>query len=138
MLIRPPQRSYLRGIGYASLTDIVLLLLIFFLLSSSFVLRPGLRIRLPAGHTSEETVASPITVTLDISGHIFVDQAEVDGFEGLELELRRRLEAGAEPTLVLEADRDLALRHAVRVMDLAREAGVENLVVATEVVNDAL
>jgi biopolymer transport protein ExbD len=137
MLIRPPRRRYLRGIGYASLTDIVLLLLIFFLLSSSFVLRPGLRIRLPAGTQSEETVSSPITVTLEASGRIFVDQTEVDGFEGLAMALRRRLASGATPTLVLEADRDMALRHAVRVLDMAREAGLENLVLATEVVQDA-
>ncbi len=132
MQVRPPKRRYVTGIGYASLTDIVLLLLIFFLLSSSFVLRPGLKIRLPAGEATEETTSSPITVTLSATGEIYVDQVRVERFEQIGAALLRRLEGGAEPTVVLEADREIALKHAVSVLDQARQQGVERLVIATE------
>lgn len=133
MQIRPPKQSHLTGIGYASLTDIVLLLLIFFLLSSSFVLRPGLRIQLPAGETSEETTAAPITVTITVDGQLYVDQQRLDSFEELEGVMLKRLETGAEPVVVLEADRDVALRHAVNVLDRARRVGIENLIIATQI-----
>ncbi len=132
MEIRPPRRSYVTGIGYASLTDIVLLLLIFFLLSSSFVLRPGLEIRLPSSETTEQTTPAPITVTVTAGGEIYVDQVRLGAFAEIGPELRRRLQAGAEATVVLEADREIALRHAVHVLDQARQEGVERLVIATE------
>ena len=134
MEVRTPRRSYLTGIGYTSLTDIVLLLLIFFLLSSSFVLRPGLHVRLPEGETTQETPQNPVTVTVTTEGQLFVDQRPVSSFEALEAELRRRAES--RPTVVLEAERDVALEHAVHVLDLARQAGMDRLVIASEPTRD--
>ena len=132
MEIAPPRRSYLIGIGFTSLTDIVLLLLIFFLLSSSFVLRPGLAIRLPEGEASESVESAPLSVTLTEEGAVFLDQMRVDGFSGLEEALPRALASRGTGTIVLEAERGVALEHAVRVLDLARMHGDENLVIATE------
>lgn len=130
MQISPPRRSYLTGIGYTSLTDIVLLLLIFFLLSSSFVLRPGLHVRLPEGESTQETPSAVVTVTVTTDARLYVDQEPVASFEELETALRRRSETRS--TVVLEAERDVALQHAVRVLDLARRAGLDRLVIATE------
>ena len=126
------RRTYRTGVGYAALTDIVLLLLIFFLLSTSFVLRPGLRIDLPEGRSEERTEAAPLTVTLTEEGEIFVDGEVVDTIEALDDLFRSYAASRDDPSVILEASRSVFLQHAVRVLDSARQSGLQRLVIATE------
>ena len=65
--------------SFASLTDIVLLLLIFFLLSSSFVFQPGIKVQLPKAETGEQQSDRSLVVTLTEQGAIFLDTERVDG-----------------------------------------------------------
>lgn len=118
--------------GYAALTDIVLLLLIFFLLSTSFVLRPGLKVDLPEGHSEERTEAVPLTVTLTEEGVIYVDGEMVESAEVLDALFREYASEREDAAVILEASRKVFLQHAVQVLDSARQSGLQRLVIATE------
>lgn len=60
--------------SYSSLTDIVMLLLIFFLLTSQFVIQTGVKVKLPGSKTNEQTVPSRLIVSITQKGEIFIGQ----------------------------------------------------------------
>ena len=57
------ENKVLDTFSFSSLTDIVMLLLIFFLLSSSFIIQPGIKVKLPVSDTAESTNEKNITIT---------------------------------------------------------------------------
>ena len=65
------ENKVLDTFSFSSLTDIVLLLLIFFLLSSSFIIQPGIKVKLPVSDTAESTNEKSITITLTKKGLIY-------------------------------------------------------------------
>jgi biopolymer transport protein ExbD len=72
-------RKALTAFSLASLTDIVLLLLIFFLLTSSFVTQYGLRVTLPDVSAAAPLEQQYVAVTIDQDGDFFVDEQAVVG-----------------------------------------------------------
>ena len=56
------ENKVLDTFSFSSLTDIVLLLLIFFLLSSTFIIQPGIKVKLPVSDTAESTNEKSITI----------------------------------------------------------------------------
>lgn len=114
------------------MVDVVFLLLIFFMISTTFVEAPGISIKLPES-SSQQRKQEPeeIKVYLSKEGHIFL------GDERLEQEeLARRLRSygnrAAEMTFLLLADEDALHGKVVALMDMAKENGFEKLAIATE------
>ncbi|MGC1632699.1 MAG: biopolymer transporter ExbD [Gelidibacter sp.] len=101
----------------SSMTDIVFLLLIFFMLASTLVTTSAIDILLPkaAGRTeNKQSVAVSITKDLNY----YIDQKLV-GESVLELELKNLLANQTEPTIVLRAEKSVAVENVVKVMDIA-------------------
>ena len=71
------QNKVLDTFSFSSLTDIVLLLLIFFLLSSTFIIQPGIKVKLPVSDTAESTNEKSVTITLTKNGRIYLNQDQV-------------------------------------------------------------
>lgn len=69
-------RKAITAFSLASLTDIVLLLLIFFLLTSSFVTQNGLRVELPDVASAAPLEQQYVAVTIDADGAFFVDERQ--------------------------------------------------------------
>ena len=86
----------------SSLTDIVMLLLIFFLLSSSFVMQPGIKVQLPRAESGEEHADRNVTISLTGKGQIFVNARQVT-LETLGRELMSVLRGDAEKVVVVNA-----------------------------------
>ena len=114
----------------SSLTDIVLLLLIFFLLTSSFVTNFGIKVNIPEAETGAQTEARFITVAVTQDGQFYVDGNPTS--KGmLASALREAKKNKPEGTLVLRADKDAIIDNAVRVMNIAKALEL-NIVMATE------
>lgn len=114
----------------SSLTDIVLLLLIFFLLTSSFVTNFGIKVNIPKAETGAQTEAQLITVAVTKDGQFYVD-GELTGTGMLASALRNAKSEKPQGTLVLRADKDAIIDNAVRVMNIAKALDL-NIVMATE------
>lgn len=114
----------------SSLTDIVLLLLIFFLLTSSFVTNFGIKVNIPKAETGAQTQAQFITVAVTKDGQFYVDGSPT-GKGMLASELREAKAGKPQATLVLRADKDAIIDDAVRVMNIAKALDL-NIVMATE------
>ncbi len=117
---------------FASLTDIVLLLLIFFLLTSSFITQSGIRIQLPKSETKEQLSDRHIIVTLTSENEIYVFNEKV-GKEDLPAKLKEISSGDRDRLVVLRADRSVPIQGVIDVMDIARSVGLTRFVVATQV-----
>ncbi len=101
----------------SSMTDIVFLLLIFFMLASTLVTTNAIDILLPkAAGKTENKQSVAVSITKDLN--YYIDQKLV-GESVLELELKNLLANQTEPTIVLRAEKSVAVENVVKVMDIA-------------------
>ena len=101
----------------SSMTDIVFLLLIFFMLTSTLVSPNALKLLLPnsKARTLEKQTLS-VSITQEIDYYIGDKQVAI---ENLEQELKLELAGQEEPAIVLHADKTVDIEYAVKVMDIA-------------------
>lgn len=125
------QHKLLEIFSFSSLTDIVFLLLIFFLLSSSFVLQPGIKVQLPKSESAEEETQRQIVITLTEKGAIFLNDQSVTT-ETLGGKLSKLLKNDRDKVVVIKADQTVSLQNAVEVMDIAKGVGATRLLIATQ------
>jgi biopolymer transport protein ExbD len=100
----------------SSMTDIIFLLLIFFMLTSNFITPSGLPVRLPSSKTSN-IVMQKVTVTITPDLQYFVN-AKRTSFSGIEGMLRNEL-TGQDGVVVLHIDKEVPVEHLVRVAGIA-------------------
>jgi biopolymer transport protein ExbD len=114
----------------SSLTDIVLLLLIFFLLTSSFVTNFGIKVDVPNAETGAQTDTQFISVAITKEGQYYVNGNQISSGQ-LAGEIRRLKQNKPQGTLVLRADKDAIVDNAVRVMNIAKALELK-IIMATE------
>ena len=119
-------------INMVPLVDIVLQLVIFFMVTTSFALQFGLEVNLP--QTAPQELKEPATVTLTLTKeHKLYLNREPLTLEGLPQALTNlKLPAGGRSLLIIRADREVQHGEVVRIMDLAKSAGIGRLAIATE------
>lgn len=125
-----PERKPIVAFSAIGLTDIVFLLLIFFLLSSTYILQPGIKVDLPEAQVVETVERQTLTVTIPISGGVYLNDEPVSLAE-LPARLRQELAGGADKDIILRADEDIPFKRAVEIMDIAKRVGVGRFLVAT-------
>ncbi|MEM9799206.1 MAG: biopolymer transporter ExbD [Planctomycetota bacterium] len=102
------------------LIDVVFQLLVFFLLTASFV-RPSVRLDLPSGTISDEAGEAPIVVDVGANGELRID-GEAVARSRLESEFRDRL-TDQRSAVRLSGDRSMSYELFVEILDAARSAG---------------
>jgi biopolymer transport protein ExbD len=117
--------------SYSSLTDIVMLLLIFFLLTSQFVIQTGVKVKLPGSKTNEQSVPSQLIVTLTAGGGIYAGKDEVTVDE-LPARLALMKGEGKEQNLIIRADKSVAVDLVIKVIDAAKATGIDKFTIQTE------
>ncbi|MBF0253216.1 MAG: biopolymer transporter ExbD [Candidatus Omnitrophica bacterium] len=122
-------------LNIAPLIDIVFLLLIFFVLSSHFVSNKGFKVKLPKAVSAQTQKNEQVMVSINKEGDIFMNEAEVD-LDKLKGLLMSELNKADSKTVVIKADEDVLLGLAVKVMDIAKEANADGLVISTKTAND--
>ncbi len=114
-----------------SLIDIVFLLLVYFLLTTNFMVNEGIDVKLPRAKASRPQVQQEITVYVDAQGRAFLENREV-ALNELFKRLREMIGGSPNRSVIVKADRAVVLNKAVAVMDTAKAAGAGRLVLATE------
>jgi biopolymer transport protein ExbD len=117
--------------SYSSLTDIVMLLLIFFLLSSQFINQSGVKVKLPGSKMSPESVQSLLVVTVTEAGAIYAGNKEV-GIGQLAAELSLLKSSTPDDNLIIMADKTVTIEILIKVIDAAKVAGIEKFTIQTE------
>lgn len=134
MKLRPGNRLE-PELNLTSLIDVVLLLLVFFMVTTSFVRESELTIRLPeAGDTLERVADSPaLEITVSANGRYFVNQrALVDSrAETLKAAIMKMLPDIAADSVTITADADASHQSVVTAMDVAGKLGFVNISIST-------
>lgn len=111
--------------------DIVLLLLIFFMLTSSFINQQAIKIDLPESSHADEKLDEDIVISIDSEGTIFLGPETVSLME-LPGRLKEKIHRATRKNVVIKGDKRVDFGTAVKVMDIARRTGAEGMTVVTE------
>ncbi len=122
-------------LNIAPLIDVVFLLLIFFMLSSHFVTQPGIKLTLPTAVTGELHPEEDIIISVTGDNDLYLNGEKVS-LEELLGRLGEKVREAEKKTVIIKADEKIDLGLAVRVMDIARRAEAENVVISTKVEED--
>lgn len=116
---------------YSSLTDIIFLLLIFFLLTSQFVISTSVKVKLPGAKSMEQSTPSRMIVTITEGGGIFFGN-EPSSIETLPSKLNSFRIANNQDNLVIRSDKSVPLETVIQVLDAAKGVGIEKFIIETE------
>lgn len=118
-------------INITSLVDVLFLLLIFFIVSSTFLEQPGMKLDLPKTTEKEAVRMEGYTLFITTDGDLYLNEESVTIAD-----LPGRLKAIApeleENGIILKADEKIRYGLVVEVMDLVKQSGIKKLVVATQ------
>lgn len=128
--IQPRPRSTVT-LPIAALIDIVFLLLIYFLLTTNFMVDEAIDLKLPQARSGAPQLEQQITIYVDPEGRVLLGREEI-ALDALYGRLKDLIAGRGDAQVVIKADRRVILNQAVRVMDLAKAAGAGQLFLATE------
>ena len=112
----------------APLIDVVFLLLIFFMLTSSFIFQPGIRVNLPRAVTSEVLHKELLIVTVTEDNEVFINERPVGADE---LVSRITIAARDNQPLLIRADKKADLGKVIEVWDICRQVDIKQINIAT-------
>jgi biopolymer transport protein ExbD len=118
-------------INITPLTDVFLVLLIIFMVTSSVIANTGKKVDLPEAVQQSQTPPKAVTVTITEAGVVQVND-EVVKLELLRAHLEKALKAADNKTVILRGDRKVVLEQAVYVLDQAQLAGAQGFALATK------
>jgi biopolymer transport protein ExbD len=117
--------------SYSSLTDIVLLLVIFFLLTSQFVIHTGVKVKLPGSRMNEQAEPTELIVTITSENAVYVGSEQI-GIDQLALKLNENLQINDQNNLVIRADKTVQIDVVIKVIDAAKSVGIGKFTIDTE------
>ena len=126
------RRKVSTHLNIAPLIDVVFLLLIFFMLSSHFVTQPGIKITLPTAVTAKLHSEEDITIFITEDNALYLNTEEVS-LDTLLNKLKSKISQTKKKSVVIKADKRIDLGLAVKVMDIARQAEAEGLIISTKI-----
>lgn len=118
----------LKQIDIAPLIDMVFQLLIFFMLTSSFIMQPGIKVNLPRAVTSEVVKHENVEVAISSENVIYINGKVITTQE---LKTLLKQTAKAEGSILIKADRRASLGRIVEVWDMCRDLGITQINIAT-------
>jgi biopolymer transport protein ExbD len=124
-------RKPLSAFSLSSLTDIVFLLLVFFLLTSQFVIQTGVKVKLPASKLNEQSIPTRLVVSITEDNSIYVGNAKTE-ISSLAIQLDKVREDLEENNLVVRADKSVEIDLVIQVIDAAKGIGIDRFTIETE------
>lgn len=120
-------------INITPLTDVMMVLLVIFMVTTPLIMKASIDINLPQAHAKQDAPVERLQIMLTQDGKIYLDRETVTLSE-LEAKLKARFQSapGAETSVTVAADKLVPYGDAVRILDVARQAGAQKLVLAAE------
>ena len=117
-------------INITPLTDVFLVLLIIFMVTSSVIANTGKKVDLPEAQEASQTPPQAVNVTLTADDRVQVNDQFVE-LANLQGHIVAALEATEDKMVILRGDKEVILERAVYVLDQAQLAGAEGFAIAT-------
>ncbi|MBI4820324.1 MAG: biopolymer transporter ExbD [Deltaproteobacteria bacterium] len=128
---RDDDEDAITGINVTPLVDIVLVLLIIFMVTASYIVAPSIRVELPSAATSEPSAPSQLALVITKDGKTYLNNHQVTD-EQLREFIRQERRAGKDPEAILAADRNVLHGRVVALIDLIKQEGVLKFALNTQ------
>lgn len=119
------------GIDLTPMLDVIFIMLIFFIVTTSFVKESGVTVNRPTAQTAEEKKGSNILVAIRANGEIWIDRRAVD-VRAVRSNIERMKAENPEGAVIIQADEYSPTGLTVKVMDQVRMAGITNISISAE------
>ncbi len=129
---RRSKRQDEEEVNLTPMLDVVFILLIFFIVTASFVKESGMDINRPDAAMAVRKERGNILVAITPTGQIWIDRRQVD-VRAVRANIERLHAENPQGAVVIQADRESKNWLLVEVMDAAKQAGVENISIAADV-----
>jgi biopolymer transport protein ExbD len=117
------------AIDITPLIDIVFIMLIFFIVTATFVKEPGTTVDKPIAATADPKPRANILIAIDSTDGVWIDRRRIDP-RALKPSIERLLSENPNGSVIIQADNKSTNEALVLVMDAAREAGVANVAIS--------
>jgi biopolymer transport protein ExbD len=120
-----------QAIDLTPMLDVVFIMLIFFIVTASFIKEAGVEVNRPEATTWSEKKSASILIAVNDKNEIWIDKNRVD-VRGVRQVIERLLAENPKGTVVIQSDSEAKIELIVEITNAAREAGVDNVAVSTE------
>jgi biopolymer transport protein ExbD len=117
------------AIDLTPLIDMVFIMLIFFIVTATFVKETGIDVNKPEAPTATVKEKANILIAIDANNNVWIDRRKVD-IRAVRPNIERLHAENPQGSVVIQADEESINRMLVEVMDAARQAGVYNIALA--------
>ncbi|XQW84039.1 ExbD/TolR family protein [Thalassotalea piscium] len=118
-------------INMTPMLDVVFILLIFFIVTASFVKEAGIEVNRPEAATAVKKERANILVAISDTGEIWINKRQVD-VRAVQANIERLKAENPQGTVVIQADKKATTDILIKVMDSARAAGVYDVSIAAD------
>jgi biopolymer transport protein ExbD len=134
-----PDRKDDLELNITPLVDVVFLLLIFFMVSTTFERKSEINISLPrASEAMREVNTDFVNISVDNKGEIFIDDVPLVNSQLATIReaLANKIEDGHEPAIIINADQNTTHQTVVKILDAARQLALSKITFATLVIDE--
>jgi biopolymer transport protein ExbD len=129
---KPVKRAKVMAeINITPFTDVVLVLLVIFMITTPLMLQPGIKLKLPKVSTAETDAGKSINIMVDAEGRIFVNDKPVQLAE-LKSAVATRLISNPDTPVIVKADKEVKYEIVVKAIDAAKQAGAKRFSLGVE------
>lgn len=130
------RKSQQAEIDMTPMLDIVFIMLIFFIVTTSFVKESGIEITPPQAQTSQKQDNATIFVAINAEGDVWIDNRLID-IRSVRTVVARLHAENPEGSVVIQSDENARTRELISVMDQIRMAGIEKVAIAAQLPGQA-
>jgi len=133
---RPPKSRLIAEINIAPFTDVILVLLIIFMVTTPLIYRSSIKVALPQVSGNQQPLENKdINVTVSAAGEVYLENQKYNlrlDKDIFRFKLQNLAKSYKDPAIIISGDRNVKYDFVVQVIDAASKAGIKHLVLATE------
>jgi len=119
------------AIDITPMLDVVFILLIFFIVTATFIKETGIDVNRPEAETAVKKEKANILIAINKNNEIWIDRRMVD-ISSVRPNIERLHAENPQGSVIIQADKESVMNTLIQVMDAARQAGVYNIAIAAE------
>jgi len=128
------KKKPITSVELISMTDIVFLLLIFLLISSSYVTNNGLKINIPESTSNQKEFTDNVFLVLTQQDEIYINNVETD-WQNVVNDLKVFVDKNPDIAIMIQADQEIPLKKIIALIDVTKLAGSKHFFIATKLQN---
>jgi len=133
---RQRNSKLIADINIAPFTDVILVLLIVFMVTTPLIYRSSLKIALPrVSHNQQPLESKDINVNITSLGEVYLNNEKYNlklDMDIFKFKLKQIMKTYKDPAIIINGDRNVKYDYVVQVIDAASKVGIKHLVLATE------